>query len=154
MHGNSVTSSLEIQSAVFRSEYAVLLLYQSRACFNAFIDLQFTGNMSNQTGFQGQSTLCTSSSWHLSSSLFSMYSANIYVIGNHIFLFQHVVLVVCWCPILDCVNGKPMMVSGCSFLAFKPTSESLEEKRSAFQWALFSRLQALLSVQSLMHVSI
>ncbi len=67
MHGNSVTSSLEIQSAVFRSEYAVLLLYQSRACFNAFIDLQFTGNMSKQTGFQGQSTLCTSSSWHLSS---------------------------------------------------------------------------------------
>lgn len=87
-------------------------------------------------------------------SLFSMYSANIYVIGNHIFLFQHVVLVVCWCPILDCVNGKPMMVSESSFLAFKPTSESLEEKRSAFQWALFSRLQALLSVQSLMHVSI
>lgn len=61
MHGNSVTS-LEIQSAVFRSEYAVLLLYQSGACFNAFIDLQFTGNMSKQTGFQGQSTLCTSSS--------------------------------------------------------------------------------------------
>ncbi len=82
-------------------------------------------------------------------SLFSMYSANIYVIGNHIFLFQHVVLVVCRCPILDCVNGKPMMVSESRFLAFKPTSEILEEKRSAFQWALFSRLQALLSVQSL-----
>ncbi len=87
-------------------------------------------------------------------SLFSMYSANIYIIGNHIFLFQHVVLVVCWCPILDCVNGKPTKVSERWFLAFKPTSESLEEKRSAFKWALFSRLQALLLMQSLMHVSI
>lgn len=28
-------------------------------------------------------------------SIFSMYSANIYVIGNHIFRFQYVVLVVC-----------------------------------------------------------
>ncbi len=62
MHGNSVTSSLEIQSAVFGSKYAVLLLYHSGACFNTFIDLQSTGNMSKQTGFQGQSTLCTSSS--------------------------------------------------------------------------------------------
>lgn len=59
------------------------------ACFNAFIDLQYTGNMSKQTcRIQGQSTLCTSSSYNISHySLFSMYSANIYVIGNHIILF-------------------------------------------------------------------
>lgn len=71
-------------------------------------------------------------------SLFSMYSANIYVIGNHIFFLQHVVLVVCWCPILDCVNGKPMMVKESCFLAFKPTSERLEEKRSVIKWTIFA----------------